>query len=150
MKKTGLTAKARNTTAIITAAAVITRPVRPMPIATASSFETPEVVLLLDARHHEHGVVGRQAEDHREQEHEARDLDRRRARCSRTAPSSQPSWKASTSDAERRRERQRVHQQRLDRQQHRAGEQEQQDERGGRDHRDHQRQRGRAGSASGR
>ena len=62
MKNTELTANARKTTAIITAAAVITRPVRPIPVATASSFERPEVVLLLDARHHEHGVVGRQAE----------------------------------------------------------------------------------------
>ena len=41
MKNTGLTANARNTTAIISAAAVITRPVRPIPIATASSFDCP-------------------------------------------------------------------------------------------------------------
>ena len=43
-KKTVLTPKARKTTAIASAAAVITRPVRPMPIATASSLLVAEVV----------------------------------------------------------------------------------------------------------
>ena len=41
MKKTELTPKARKTTAMQTAAAVITRPVRPIPIATASSLLSP-------------------------------------------------------------------------------------------------------------
>ena len=41
MKKTGLTANARNTTAIITAAALMMRPVRATPSATASSLDMP-------------------------------------------------------------------------------------------------------------
>ena len=41
MKNTGLTAKARKTTAIITAAAEMIRPVRAMPAATASAFGFP-------------------------------------------------------------------------------------------------------------
>ena len=41
MKNTLLTAKARKTTAIAAAAAVMTRPVRPIPTATASSLLAP-------------------------------------------------------------------------------------------------------------
>ena len=97
-----------------------------------------EVVLLLDPRHHQHRVVGGEAEDHGEEEDEAGHLDRRRAGVveRRVEPAV---LEGEDEDAERRAEGQRVHQQRLQRQQDRAGEQEEQDQGGEADDRDDQR-----------
>ena len=77
MKKTELTPKTRKTTAIMIAAAVITRPVRrcrsrPPPHWTCRGRAR------LDRRHHQHRVVGGEAEDHGEEEDEAGHLDRGR------------------------------------------------------------------------
>ena len=128
MKKTELTPKARKTTAIISAAAVITRPVRAIPVATASLVALAEVVLLLDPRHHKHRVVGRETEDHGEEEDQAGHLDRRRSRVVEEAV--EPSLlEGKDEDAEGCSQRHRVHQQRLQRQNHVAGEEEEEDKR---------------------
>ena len=69
MKLTDDVAKLRKTTEMSNAAAVMMRPVRARPVATAVGVVAGLVVLLLDAREQEDLVVHRQAEGHAEHQH---------------------------------------------------------------------------------
>ena len=94
-------------------------------------------MLLLDAGQHEHRVVRGEPEDNRDEEGERVYLDRRRPGIVERAV--EPALlEGEHDDPERRRQRERVHEQRLERQDDRAGEHEQQQHgRAGDDRSDH-------------
>ena len=127
MKLMPLVAKAPTTTTKSSAALVMMRPVRCSPRETASVVVPGAVPLLADAAQQEHLVVHREAERHREHQHRLRRLE-----GARRGESEQPLEVAllepPDQDAERRRQRQHVHHDRLERQHDRPERQEEQHE----------------------
>ena len=121
------------------AAAVTIRPVRSSPIATDSESLGAAVARLLDPREQEDGVVGREAEGDGEEQDRHRLLERSLARVVEQALEAAV-LEDEHQDAEHGAQVEHVHDQRLDRQDHRAGHQEQDHEGGDDDDRERDRQ----------
>ena len=133
-------ANPQNTITMSSAAEVMIRPLRCSPTPDRLVVRRAGVVLLLDPGEQEDLVVHRDAEREREHDHRHPGLDRPGRGEPEQRPSRCPSWNTHDQRPERRRERDRVHHQRLDRHQHRAGHQEQQHEQRDRDHPERPRQ----------